>query len=189
MTYFSDFGVIRVKINYRSFLNPKTIRKFTNSPQKIFMALVFVLTILFVKNYFASHTKLEAQVLKIIDGDTIEVLNSRGVFKVRLFGIDAPEIKQEFGEESRAFLASMISDKKVDIICKDEDQYGRILGIVEFEGKDINKIMVDSGHAWAYTHYTDLYAKDQTLAQDSKMGLWKGKKPLEPYKWRKQNQY
>lgn len=177
-----------MKIDYRKFLGPRTIRKLINSPQKLLIILVFILAVLFVRDYFATEAKLEGNVIEVIDGDTIEVSNFGKILKVRLFGIDAPESKQEFGEESKAFLASMIMNKKISIISKDEDQYGRILGIVKFEGKDINKIMVSSGHAWAYTHYSDLYARDQTLAKERKIGLWNNKKPLEPYKWRKQNQ-
>lgn len=174
---------------YTKLLNPKMMKQMINEPKKILIILIFILAAVFIKEFIGTNESLEAKVIKVIDGDTINVLENKQVLKIRLFGIDAPESKQEFGKESTDFLASMIMDKNIRIIYKDKDQYGRIIGIVEFDGKDINKIMVSSGYAWAYTYYSDIYAKDQILAKEKKLGLWKSENPLEPHKWRKQNRF
>lgn len=112
-----------------------------------------------------------------------------------LFGIDAPETNtnQPFGEEARAFLAQEIEGKKVQIIIKTKsDKYGRVVGVVKFDGQDINKIMVQKGYAWAYSYYTDAYTAEHNAARAQQIGLWADdnstNKPIEPYKWRKTHQ-
>ena len=73
----------------------------------------------------------EGRVIKITDGDTITVLNNdKQQIKVRLWGIDAPEKKQNFGNKSKRFLSDLISGQIVEIDEKGIDRYGRTLGIV-----------------------------------------------------------
>ncbi|WP_276883163.1 thermonuclease family protein [Campylobacter cuniculorum] len=178
-----------MRINHKKLLNSKIINQILNHPKNFFIVLILILVTLFTKEYIVNPQSLEVKVVKVIDGDTINVLEGNKIVKIRLFGIDAPESKQEFGIESKNFLASMIGDKKIRIIYKDKDKYGRILALIKFEDKDINKIMVNTGHAWAYSYYSDMYLREQKLAQEKKLGLWKNKNPLEPYKWRKQNRF
>ncbi len=178
-----------MRINYKNLLNAKTLRRVLNSPKELFIVLVFLLVALFVKEVLANSQSFEAKVLKVVDGDTINVLSKGKKLKIRLFGIDAPESKQEFGTQSRIFLQNKILNKAVKLDCKNKDMYERLLCRVEFKGEDINKLMVKSGYAWAYSHYSDIYVEDQSYAKKQKLGLWKGKNPVEPYKWRKQNKF
>ena len=53
-----------------------------------------------------------AKVIKISDGDTITVLSGKEQTKVRLYGIDAPEKKQDYGQRSKQFLASLIAGQR-----------------------------------------------------------------------------
>jgi micrococcal nuclease len=67
----------------------------------------------------------------IHDGDTLRVRSSKGeVIKVRFACVDAPELKQPLGQESRNYLRSMINEAggKVKIQIVDVDRYGRSLG-------------------------------------------------------------
>ena len=81
---------------------------------------------------FADLTK--AKVTYVTDGDTFHVLIDGKKEKVRMFGIDAPESKQEWGQESTESLRKLISNKEVLLGIKNRDQYGRVVAIV-FLGK------------------------------------------------------
>lgn len=66
-----------------------------------------------------------AKVIKISDGDTITVLSGKEQTKVRLYGIDAPEKKQDYGQKSRQFLASLIAGQVVEVVPKGKDTNAR----------------------------------------------------------------
>lgn len=168
-------------INYKKYLN---LRKIASDPKRLILVLVFVALVIFIENYFARVPSFEANVVRVIDGDTIEIDKNKE--RIRLYGIDAPELKQSFGEKSKQALETLIAEKHIQIIPKGKDKYDRILAVVEFKGKDINKLMVSWGYAWANSYYSDLYLEEQNNAKANKMGLWKEDKPIEPYKWRKQ---
>jgi micrococcal nuclease len=116
-------------------------------------------------------------VSRVIDGDTIET--SQGV-KIRLIGINAPEIQDLFGEQSKQHLRSLVEGKVVDLvsdnISSDSDRYNRLLRYVIVNGTDVNKRMVEDGFAFAYlkfrfdkaTEYLEAEKKAKALA----VGIW-----------------
>lgn len=137
---------------------------------------------------FEKTQELQGKVVKVVDGDTINVLDSNQTqHKIRLFGIDAPEKKQSFGNKAREYLASLIAGKDVVVLVKDKDRYQRSIGIVLLDGKDINKEMVKNGYAWAYLEYSKDYISEQADAKSFKLGLWSEENPLKPSEFRKQN--
>ena len=89
-----------------------------------------------------------AKVIKISDGDTITVLSGKEQTKVRLYGIDAPEKKQDYGQRSKQFLASLIAGQVVEVDPRGKDRYKRTIGTIYLDGKDINAQMVANGYAW-----------------------------------------
>ena len=64
--------------------------------------------------------------------------DSKEQVKIRLFGIDAPEKKQAFGQKSKDFLAELVAGKRVKIKEKGKDRYKRVLGVVFLNKSDIN---------------------------------------------------
>ncbi len=174
-----------MKLNYRKILN---LRRLASSPKQLLTALIVFGLALFFSTCASTQT-LSGSVERVIDGDTIRLVDGEGKsHRVRFFGIDAPESKQPYGEEATAFLASQIEGKKVKIIIKTKsDKYGRIVGVVQSEGRDINKIMVERGLAWAYSYYTDAYLPQHRLAREQGVGLWADENATEPYKWRKKH--
>lgn len=126
-----------------------------------------------------------AKVIKISDGDTITVLSDKEQTKVRLYGIDAPEKKQDYGQKSRQFLASLIAGQVVEVESKGKDRYKRTLGIIHHKGQDINAQMVLNGYAWAYAKYSIIYVDHERLARENKRGLWQSSDPTPPWEWRK----
>lgn len=167
--------------------NMMNLRRIASSPSRLLLLLIFVIIAIFF-NSFSDEKVIVGKVVKVIDGDTIEILDKNNKnYRVRFFGMDAPESKQAYGKKSREFLASMIASKTVTAIQKDKDKYSRIVAIIKLDDEDINKKMVVNGYAWAYTYYSDIYAMDMRLAREQKLGLWADKNPIEPYEWRKMN--
>ena len=130
------------------------------------------------------------KVVSVLDGDTIDVLTMTGQKpkRVRLAQIDAPEKKQPWGQRAKEALSDKIAGADVSVHCHNTDRYGRCVGDVLLQKRDINREMVAEGHAWVYRQY----AKDQTLfqveakAQKEQLGLWKlpTNERLEPWAWR-----
>ena len=142
--------------------------------------MVFFLLNLHTDSYF---------VTKVIDGDTIEVRQEKRNYKVRLSEIDAPEINQRFGTESKNFLASLILNKEIELIYITEDRYGRIVAKIYKDNKDINRSMVRSGLAWVYDYYVEdqsLY-NDQNLAKKNSFNIWSEASPTPPWVFRRSN--
>lgn len=109
----------------------------------------------------AAAEPVEWRVVSVHDGDTLTAVDASNTqHKVRLHGIDAPEVKQAFGTKSRDRLASLTLRKVVRVTVHDHDRYGRLLASVEAGGQDVNRRMVADGMAWHYSRYS----KDAGLA-------------------------
>ena len=140
---------------------------------------------------------------RIIDGDTIHINNK----KIRLEGIDAPEIKQQCkkpflkisaligfqssksypcGVTSKRKLIDKIDNTKIKCITSSKDRYKRYLATCYKEKINLNKWMVRYGHAVAYKKYSKDYVRDEEFAKENKLGLWEGSFTM-PEKWRKLN--
>ncbi len=138
-----------------------------------------------------SGSEIYGKVTKVSDGDTITVLAPEGdrKYKIRFYGIDAPESSQAFGKESGKALADMIDGKFVTVKVANVDQYQRHVGKVYCDGVYINLEMAKQGMAW---HYYSYAPKDldimhaQQAAQRSGLGLWKEQRPQPPWEYRKQ---
>ena len=127
---------------------------------------------------------------KIIDGDTIHI----GKNKIRLYGIDAPEINQtctiekiiwDCGIDSSQALESMISEKEIQCEIVDIDRYKRFVAKCFVKNINLNQYMVQNGWAVAYRYYSDDFIKNEEIAKKNKAGIWQGKF-LDPYLFRKQ---
>ena len=142
-------------------------------------------SILLLAILYASLFAFVGKVVSIHDGDTITVLQNKQKIKVRLFGIDAPEKKQDYGQRSKQFLASLIAGQIVEVEPKGKDRYKRTLGIIHFKGQDINAEIVLNGYAWAYVKCSRIYVDQEKTARENKRGLWQSSNPTPPWVWRK----
>jgi endonuclease YncB( thermonuclease family) len=106
----------------------------------------------------------------VIDGDTIEV----GRARVRLFGMDAPELTQRGGHKAKSHMIGLAGGKTVTVHPVDVDCYGRIVARVECAGVDLSKQMVADGFARAMTGWHLDYAADEWQARRGERGLWAG---------------
>ncbi|RDK96877.1 endonuclease YncB(thermonuclease family) [Enterobacillus tribolii] len=137
---------------------------------------------------------VSGKVVKVLDGDTVDVLSKDSMNKmvktrVRLAGIDAPEKKQPFGQRSRQQLSRLVGGKQVIVVGKQRDRYGRLLGTIMLDGRDINACQVRTGMAWAYRYKgkaaTPAYLAPEAQARASKRGLWAQKSAVAPWEWRR----
>lgn len=130
-----------------------------------------------------------AEVVGVNDGDTITVLDSAKVqTKIRLHGIDAPELKQAFGARAKEALSSKAFGKSVRIVRKDVDRYGRAVAEVYVDDRLVNREMVADGFAWHYVKYAPndaALAAAEKLARETKAGLWADAAPVAPWDFRK----
>ncbi|MBS4235117.1 thermonuclease family protein [Campylobacter vulpis] len=171
-----------MRVNLRQISN---LRKLASSPKKLFLVLIFVLFALFLQNFTQNNESFEAKVVRVIDGDTLDILSVRGQERVRIYGIDAPELGQEFGPQSKAYLQQLVLNQKLTIFYKDKDRYDRIVARITRREEDVGKRLVSEGYAWAY--WAKNYELEQMKAKEQKKGLWRAKNPKEPSKWRKAN--
>ena len=105
--------------------------------------------LLLVVCFAAYAATLTGRVVRVIDGDTIVVLDADKVqHKIRLQGIDAPERSQAFGTKSKENLSDLVAGKSVVVDYSKYDRYQRILGKVLMNGEDVNLEQVEAGMAW-----------------------------------------
>jgi endonuclease YncB( thermonuclease family) len=141
----------------------------------------------------AQPQTITGKVVGVSDGDTITVLDaSNKEHKVRLLGIDAPESNQDFGSRAKQSRSDLVFGKTVTVTSEAKDMYGRVLGDVTLDGRNINLEQVRRGFAWFYRFYAkelrteDVKAYDQAEAQarKEKRGLWAGPSPVPPWEFR-----
>ena len=132
-------------------------------------------------------------VQKVVDGDTILLTDDYGkLHKVRLLGIDAPEIDQSFGFESREMLVNLVEGERVIIDSRKKDRYKRILGKIYLDDMDVNLTMISKGLAWHYKRYRKdqlkrdipIYSEAEQTAKDNAIGLWSDTAFIPPWEWR-----
>lgn len=130
------------------------------------------------------------EVARVKDGDSILVYRAdvKRTSEVRLAGIDAPELAQPWGIQSRTAMRRLVLGKQVRVEVTDKDRYNRLVGKV-WQGRTyVNAAMTAGGHAWAY----DRYLKDRDIragqdkARRDRLGLWAlpPEQRLPPATWR-----
>jgi endonuclease YncB( thermonuclease family) len=135
----------------------------------------------------------DGRVVGVDDGDTITVLDSSNQnHRIRIQGIDAPEKRQPFGTQSKQQLSQKVFDKLVVIQWSKHDRYGRIVGKVILNGRDVCLDQIKAGMAWHYKDYQDeqtpedrqLYSDAEDAARFSRTGLWIDPNPTPPWDFR-----
>ncbi|WP_291465889.1 thermonuclease family protein [Desulfobacula sp.] len=140
------------------------------------------------------------RVLKVFDGDTIKVTGFDLTFKIRLVGIDSPEIgfkgqkSQPFSQKAKQHLAGLVDNKKVAINSYGTGAYNRQLAEVFVNNKNINIEMIRAGLAEVYTGRrpkkldSQIYLKEELRARRAQKGMWiQGSSYKSPRQWRKEH--
>jgi micrococcal nuclease len=132
--------------------------------------------------------KFSGKVIGITDGNTITVLRDRTPIKIRLQGIDCPELGRDFGSRAQRVTSELSSGQVVKVKAQGLDRYGRTLaGVFLPEGRSLNQELVRQGFAWwhgKYTPHDSTLSGLQAEARAAKRGLWSQPNPIPPWKWR-----
>ncbi len=133
----------------------------------------------------------------IYDGDTLRVFATDGEeIKLRFACVDAPEIKQKRGKDSRDHLRSLLRKEgmKVKLDITDTDRYGRKVAVLYLlNGKAVQTLQVKDGKVFGYDRYKsdcpiwNEIKKGETIAKNRKSGVWGDNPPQYPWEWRKKN--
>lgn len=136
-----------------------------------------------------------ATVIKVYDGDTITVAPDAAPYspqKIRLYGIDAPEMAQAYGQQAAQALQALLpAGARVDVEKVANDRYRRTVGIVtDSAGRVVNLYMLGTGNAW----YAPAYCKRPQCPQwehaalsaaQRRAGLWRDDAAQAPWEWRR----
>ncbi len=132
----------------------------------------------------------QVEVTRVTDGDSLR----SGKLKIRLFGIDAPEIKQQCKTDDGSSWACGIAARdamrelagsapQLNCHLRDVDRYGRLVMQCFANDRDIAAALVDKGLALAYRNYSTAYVKNEASAEAAGRGMWQGDfNP--PWEWR-----
>jgi len=127
------------------------------------------------------------KVVRIADGDTVTILDEDNTqHHIRLFGIDAPEKSQPFGNQSKKSLSEKIFGESVRVEVTDTDRYGREVGRIFLGDRFINLEQVHDGFAWRYSAYDRRHEFDaaEAEARAHRRGLWAAPHPTPPWEFR-----
>ena len=130
--------------------------------------------------------------VRVADGDTIEL----GGQRIRLQGIDAPELHQECrdasgrswacGRRARSELRKLIGNDSVQCERRSRDRFSRSVAVCRAGGRDLGEAMVRTGFAFAYPDWASPYGAAEIDARSRKAGLWAGSFQ-NPRAWRDQH--
>jgi len=192
-----------------------------------FLAFVVVNVVDFVSDHFlpASNAQeseamfaaqdgdeyiLSGRVVRIADGDTFTLRVGDKNNSIRVASIDAPETQgkdrpgQPFAQASRRKLETLIANKNLDLLCYEQDHYGRHVCDVPLQCDDqtscdpkregetttASRVLVKSGLAWANEEKQGKFLRDLSLremekdARSQRLGLWQDSDPVQPWAWR-----
>ena len=154
------------------------------------LKIIVLLFVLIPVSAFAWSGK----VVGVMDGDTAKIVraDTGEQVKVRFAGVDSPEKKQDYGQAAKRYVNDLIIGKKVRVEAVTTDRYGRTVGYIWLNGKEINLKIVIAGYAWVYRHYAPKpksravrYLDAERKAKAHKAGLWQDPNPTPPWQWRK----
>ena len=134
---------------------------------------------------------LFGKVIEVNSGDVLTVFNLNRPVRVKLLGVDAPEMNQAFGDVAKKHLADLVLDKSVLVeysgIAADSSLAGRVL----LNNADIGAQMIRDGAAWFDTNNgnrlsvtdRDVYQQSEQAARNERRGLWQQENPVAPWEF------
>jgi len=131
---------------------------------------------------------IAGKVVTVIDGNTLEIFTSENeTYKILLYGIDSPELDQEYGEKAKRFLEKLTLNKSINVEIQGKDRLGNRLGIVMIDGEDPREKLLEEGLAWTAERNPIVeFENIKEKSREKGKGLWKEKDPTPPWIFRRQ---
>jgi endonuclease YncB( thermonuclease family) len=138
---------------------------------------------------------LVGRIVGVSDGDTLTLLDAgKQTHKIRLSGVDAPEKKQAYGQQSKLNLSNLAYGHEATADCPKRDRYRRAVCVVTVAGKDVGLLQIHQGLAWWYRAYAHEqraqdrrgYERAEQMAREKRLGLWRERDPKAPWEWRRE---
>jgi len=157
-------------------------------------ALSLLLCLAFAVPALAAPAQFTGLVIAVADGDTITVLTKdKQQVRIRLYGIDCPEIGQPFSARAKQTTSDAVFGKNVTVQPIETDRYDRTVAVVFMPGgRSLGAHLVREGLAWVCTEeyctrkdICEPLRKLEQAARTAKQGLWINKAPEPPWEWRK----
>jgi micrococcal nuclease len=147
-----------------------------------------VLIGLFLTSTAWANEVISGKVITVIDGNTLEIsTNENETYRILLFGIDSPELGQEYGEKAKRLLEKLILEKNISVEIQGKDRLGNRLGTILIDSKDLRIELLEEGLAWTAERQP---IKDLEIIKEKarvkKKGLWKENEPTPPWIYRRQ---
>jgi endonuclease YncB( thermonuclease family) len=189
------------------------------------VCLLLISLFIFLDNYYFKHNLLPGRVsatqtansdfdkyhsknfsvVNVVDGDTLDIYypdNQNKFTRVRLLGIDAPEVRSEsgpayYGSQASDFVKDSVLGRNVTLYLDNRNnyrgKYGRLLAYIMLpDGKFLNEIMLSEGFAYADTRFRhsfyNKYKQLETSASSNKKGLWQNITPEQMPEWMNKNE-
>jgi endonuclease YncB( thermonuclease family) len=118
----------------------------------------------------------EARVVVVADGDTLELIPSgeSQPIRIRLEGIDAPELNEAFGREATTYTRRLLNQQRVRVEGRDVDGYGRLVARVFVGGRDASRALLEAGLACHFTRFANdpVLATAERQARAARQGFW-----------------
>ncbi len=147
---------------------------------------IAILILIFAFGFWVGMKYEKLEFVRVIDGDTFVVKNRRDgqEWRVRLWGVNAPDQKECFFDDARKILSQELKNKNIIYQRYGYDGYGRILAEVYLDGESLEEKMVATGAARVYDGagvHDDLKPSDEFIknlrkleerAKAEKMGVW-----------------
>lgn len=127
-------------------------------------------------------------VVKIVDGDTYDIILNGIQTRIRMQGIDTPERGMDYYKVAKEYLGKLCLNKKVRVVGTEKDRYGRLLAKSYLpDGREIGEEMIRAGMAWHFTKYSKdpKLARLEREARAARIGLWSIPNPTAPWDFRK----
>lgn len=135
----------------------------------------------------------QGEVISVYDGDSLQIRNIKGeIVKIRVYGVDCPEIGQPYGDEARLMTEKVLLGRTVDVVTAQKSKsYGReVSGLLLMDDMIVlQDVLVSAGLAWVDERFCklpvcELWKLHQRDAISNRRGLWAEKNPIPPWTWR-----
>jgi len=155
-----------------------------------FKTLQILLLILLIEAPCCFTEVYQAKVIQVSEGDILKVKRGKRSIRIKLYGIDSPELKQPYGNTAKKYTSKLCLNKMVKVKVLSKDKFGRTVAeVVVDNGTSLNQEMVKHGFAWYYQGggVDETMAKLEKEAKSDLRGLWQDPEAIAPWRFREKS--